>query len=120
MVDIDWEQKQIQIIRGTVETLLLSKKYHLDEIVTNNRDGGYVKYVNKTETIEILFLFLPDYDVLINCYEPRMKSLIKFLLTKRINKKNISIASIMKFDSKKMSLEMLLQEAILYIKNHNL
>lgn len=92
MNSYSWEEKQIIMIRKTVDSYFHKKCFTVKEILKNTRDGGYVGYTNKIESLEIKFFFLPSYEIEILYHQNLFNSFFGALFRK--NKKSDNIHKI--------------------------
>lgn len=65
MINLDFEDQQIEMIIKETEKFMKEKGCKASTIIKNNMDGGYVAYSNKRGTTQVSFFFLPNYDVVI-------------------------------------------------------
>lgn len=95
MINLDFEEQEIEIIIKETINFMKSKGYKVSSIIKNNRDGGYVAYTNRMGTIQASFFFLPNYDVIIEKQSNFICALVSMLLNKPISKEYLSLKDIL-------------------------
>lgn len=116
---MNWEKQQISRILKKTTNYFTEKKFEIHEKVENSRDGGYVLYSNKSETIKVMIRFLPYYDVEIQYFEKPLKYFLKFLLNREVQFQHISIKDLLN-KQKVVDFESFIEEAVNYIEEKQL
>ncbi|PKP43886.1 MAG: hypothetical protein CVT96_03800 [Bacteroidetes bacterium HGW-Bacteroidetes-13] len=120
MINLDFEEKEIESIIQQTKDYMAGKRFKISEIIRNNSDGGYVSYSNEQGTILISFFFLPYYDVVIEKQNNYILALIKMLQGKSVRTEYISLKEILCPSNKILNFKLFINHSLEYIDKNAL
>ena len=116
-----WEEKQINLILKKTKLFSKENQLILKEIVSevHYRDQ-YVRYINKSNTISIVFWFVPEYDITIEFY-PNILTVIKsIILNRKREPKILSFKTILNSNKSITNFEKFIEDSINHINSNKI
>ncbi len=117
---LSWEQTQINTILEITSPFMHERNFILEEVIKNNRDGGYVSFRNRYDTINVTITFLPNLDILIYYKINVFKFLIRSIFRMNKKEKVLSIRDKIHSYSDVEELRTFLKDGLRYIDENNL
>lgn len=88
---MNWEKQEILNIKAKAQGFLNQRNFMIQETMENSRDGEYVLFSNRDESVKILVQFLPSYDLIVQYYSKPVSRAINFLLGREVKQRMLSI-----------------------------